>query len=125
MPSILVLGDDASTRDALVDALRALFPRARVVAMPVDAAPEAVEREGATIVLADMTAVEGVLRRRRSRAGARVVALTRAMGPDTLMKAEALGVDASLRAPVSPRQLQAVLGPMLDGAAADERNAEG
>jgi len=70
-----------------------------------------------------MTAVERVLRPRRSRAGARVVALTREMGPDTLMKAEALGVDASLRAPVSPGQLQAVLGPMLDGAA-DERNAE-
>ena len=116
MPSILVLGDDASTRNALVDALRALFPRARVVAMPVDAAPEAVEREGATtIVLADMTAVERVLRRRRSRAGARVVALTREMGPDTLMRAEALGVCASLRAPASAEHLRTVLGPMLDG----------
>jgi len=118
---ILILEDDASTRDALAETLRRLFPQARVIAARVDAGPAVGQRDGASIVLADVAAVERV--RRWSPPSARVVALTREMGPDTLMKAEALGVDASLRAPVSPGQLQAVLGPMLDGAA-DERNAE-
>ena len=46
---------------------------------------------------------------------ARTVALTHAMGPDILMRAEALGVRASLRAPASAAHLRSVLGPMLDG----------
>jgi len=42
-----------------------------------------------------------------------VVALTREMSPDTLMRAEALGVAGALRAPAGAEQLAAVLGPML------------
>ena len=44
-----------------------------------------------------------------------VVALTRAMSPDTLMRAEALGAAGALRTPAGADQLAAVLGPMLDG----------
>ena len=44
-----------------------------------------------------------------------VVALTREMSPDTLMRAEALGAAGALRTPSGADQLAAVLGPMLDG----------
>ena len=56
---------------------------------------------------------------RRLPAGARVIALTREMGPDTLLRAEALGVAASMRAPATTRGLQAVLEPMLQDGARD------
>lgn len=112
MPAILVLDDETATRDGLVEMLRRLFPLARVVAAEVDAGLEAIEREGASVVLAGLSVAERICRRGRSRA-VRVVALTHEMGPDTLMKAEAFGVFASLRAPVNAGRLQTVLGPML------------
>ena len=106
MAVILVLEDDTTTRDALTETLGRLFPRARVIATRTDAGP--------TVVLAALPVAERICREQPYLA-ARVVALTHAMGPETLMRAEALGVFASLRAPASAEHLQAVLGPMLDG----------
>ena len=114
MPVILVLADDTATRDALTDTLRRLFPRARVIATRTDAEPATVEREAATVILTTLPIVERLCRETACLA-ARTVALTHAMGPDTLMRAEALGVRASLRAPASAEHLRTVLGPMLDG----------
>jgi CheY-like chemotaxis protein len=116
VPTIAVLDDDAATRDALARVLRDLFPRARVIAARVGDAAAAAGRDAAPLVLIELAAVERV--RRRLSAGARVVALTREMGPDTLLRAEALGVAASVRAPASSRSLRAVLEPMLGRAEA-------
>jgi CheY-like chemotaxis protein len=117
VPTIVVLDDDASTRDALAGMLRDLFPRARVIGARMDdPAAGVTERDTATLVVADLAGVERV--RHRLPAGARVIALTREMGPDTLLRAETLGVAAAVRAPATPRGLRAVLEPMLcrDGA---------
>ena len=116
MPTIAVLDDDASTRDALVGMLRDLFPLARVIAARVDDAAAVGERDAGTLVLIELAAIERA--RRWLPAGARVVALTREMGPDTLLRAEALGVAASVRAPATIRSLRAVLELVLgpDGA---------
>ncbi len=113
MPVILVLEDDRVTRDALTETLRRLFPRARVIATRTDAEPATAEREGATVILATLPIAERLCE--TACLAARTVALTHAMGPDILMKAEALGVRASLRAPASAEHLRTVLGPMLDG----------
>ena len=110
MPTILILEDDASTRDALAAILGELFPRAHVIGARVDAGPGVAERD-ATLVLAELDAVERV--RRRLPAGALVIALTREMGPDTLLRAETLGVAASVRAPATTQRLRVVLEPML------------
>lgn len=112
MPVILVLDDDAATRNALVETLRRLFTGARVVATGADAAAGVVARERATVVLADLPAAERLCRE-GAPPGVHVVALTREMSPDTLMRAEALGVAGALRVPVGAEQLVAVLGPML------------
>lgn len=111
MPTIAVLDDVAATRDALAGLLRDLFPRARVIDGRVDDAAVIAERDAPMLVLTELTAVERV--RHRLSAGARVVALTREMGPATLLRAEALGVAASVRAPATPRRLRAVLEPIL------------
>ena len=115
MATITVLDDDASTRDALVGMLRDLFPRTRVIGVRVDAALGTTERDAVALVLTELAAVERI---RRLPAGARVIALTREMGPDTLLRAEGLGVAASMRAPATPQRLQVVLEPFLgrDGA---------
>jgi CheY-like chemotaxis protein len=112
MPTILVLDDDATARDGLAETLRRLFPEARVVTAGVDAGADVVERDRPSVVLADVAAVERI--RRWTPPSARVVALTRNMGPDTLLRAEALGVDASVRAPAGAAQLQTVIEPMLE-----------
>ena len=116
MPTIAVLDDDASTRDALAGMLRDLFPLVRVIAARVDDAAAVAVRDAGTLVLIELAAVERA--RRGLPAGARVVALTREMGPDTLLRAEALDVAASVRAPATTRSLRAVLELMLgpDGA---------
>jgi CheY-like chemotaxis protein len=113
MPVILVLDDDAATRNALVETLRQLFVWVRVATGPGDASPGVVAREGASVVLASMPAVERLCRN-GAPAGVPVVALTREMSPDTLMRAEALGAAGALRTPAGVEQLAAVLGPMLD-----------
>jgi len=111
MPVILVLDDDAATRNALVETLRQLFVWVRVATGPGDASPGVVAR--ASVVLASMPAVERLCRN-GAPAGVPVVALTREMSPDTLMRAEALGAAGALRTPAGAEQLAAVLGPMLD-----------
>ena len=117
MPVIFVLDDDASTRDDLAETLRRLFPRARVVPAGTDPGPELLEREGESVILlAGLPVAERICRHGASPA-MRVVALTPEMGPDTLMRAEALGVFALLRAPTTAERLQMALGPMLDGSA--------
>ena len=112
MSTILVVSDDARTREEMAETLRSLFRRARVIAIAVDGRPDVVEPDATPIVLVDVAALERV--RRWAPAKARVVALTREMGPATLLRAETLGVAASLRAPTTAGHLQAVLGPMLN-----------
>ena len=114
MPVILVLEDDSATRKALVETLRKLFPQARVASARSDAAPGVVAVERANVVLASLPAVER-LYREGAPPSVPVVALTRQMSPDTLMRAEALGAAGALRTPSGADQLAAVLGPMLDG----------
>jgi CheY-like chemotaxis protein len=113
MPVILVLEDDTTTREALVDILRRLFARARVVAARADAVAGLRESDGASVILASLSDAERLCRA-GALAGARVVALTREMSPDTLIRAEALGIAVALRAPAGAEQLAAMLGPMLD-----------
>ena len=63
-------------------------------------------------LLASFPAAERLCRNGALR-DARVVALTREMSPDTLLRAEALGIAATLRVPAGTDQLSVVLGPML------------
>jgi CheY-like chemotaxis protein len=113
MPVILVLEDDSSTRNGLVETLRSLFVGARVASGRSDAAPGIVTVERADVVLASMAAIER-LYRNGAPEGVAVVALTREMSPDTLMKAETLGATGVLRTPAGAEQVAAVLGPILD-----------
>ncbi len=115
MPVILVSDGDAATRDALVETLRRLFPRAHVVTVRGDLEPAVVGRASADLVLASLAAAERLCRA-GAPSGVPVVALTREMSPDTLLRAEALGMAGVLRAPVGAEQLAAALGPMLDPA---------
>ncbi len=129
---IVVLDEDASARDALAGMLRDMFPRARVIGARLDDAAGVAGRDAATPAVTDTTPVvtdttpvvtdttlvvtglAAVARvRPRLPAGARVIALTREMGPDTLLRAEALGVAAAMRAPATSRGLQAVVESML------------
>src|SRR5258708_18836637 len=87
VPTILILEDDASTRDALAAMLGDLFPRAHATGARVDAGPGVAERD-VTLVLTELDAVERV--RARLPAGALVLALTRVLGPATLFWADAL-----------------------------------
>ena len=84
------------------------FPRARVHR---DGRRRAVRRRRADatpIVLADVAALERV--RTLGAGEGTVVALTREMGPATLLRAETLGVAASLRPSTTAEHLQAVRG---------------
>ena len=110
MSTILVVSDDARTREEMVETLRSPSTGARDRDRRRRAV-DVVEPDSTPIVLADVAALERV--RRWAPAKARVVALTREMGPATLLRAETLGVAASLRAPTTAEHLQAVLGPML------------
>jgi len=113
MPVIVVLDDDATTRGDLAEQLGRLFPRARVIAATTDTASGVIQDE--SIVLTGLATAERIALQ-RPRLALRVVALTPEMGPDTLMKAEAAGVYATLRAPASAEGLRAVLGPLVGDA---------
>ena len=115
MPVILVSDDDAASRDALVETLRRLFPRARVLAVQGDLELDVARRERADLVLASLAAAERLCRA-GAPSGVPVVALTREMSPDTLLRAEALGMAGALRSPVGAEQLAMALSPMLDPA---------
>jgi DNA-binding NarL/FixJ family response regulator len=114
MPVLLVLVEDPAARDPLVETLRGLFPWARVVAVRVEVALPFLVGERATVVVAALSAAE-----RLSREGVPpdmpVIALTRDMSPDTLMRAEALGIAGAVRVPADAERLAAALGPMLKG----------
>src|SRR5262245_58150429 len=113
VPTIVVVDDDASERNALAGMLRDVFPPARVVGGRTDDPAGVHERDAAVLVVAELTVVERV--RHRLPVSARVLALTREMGPETLLRAEALGVAAVVRAPATTRRLRAVLESMLGG----------
>jgi len=53
--------------------------------------------------------------------GVPVVALTRDMSPDTLLRAETLGIAGAVRAPAGAEQLAAVIGPLLGAPPRDHR----
>ena len=110
MPTIVVADEEGASRDALVALLRQLFAGARVVAMR-DLEPGVLARD-ADVVLANLSVAERFCRE-SSPAGVPVVALTHEMSPDTLLRAEALGIAGALRTPVSAKVLAAALGPML------------
>ena len=112
MSVILVLDDEGATRDALAETLKHLFPRTRMVTARGDTGPAIVAREGATVVLASLPVAERLCRE-GAPPGVPVVALTREMSPDTLLRAEALGIAGALRAPAAGERLAAALGPML------------
>jgi CheY-like chemotaxis protein len=114
MPVILVLDEEDASRDALVETLRNLFPQARVLTAHGDAGREILAREDVSVVLAGLPAAESLCRA-GAPPGAPVVALTREMSPDTLLRAEALGIAGVLRAPAAAERLAAALGPMLGG----------
>jgi CheY-like chemotaxis protein len=110
MPVIFVVDDDARTRAALAAQLGRLFPRARVVAAPP--AEARLHIEDGSVVLTGLAIAERIASRPRGPA-VRVVALTPTMGPATLMRAEAAGVYATLRAPATAEGLRAVLEPIV------------
>jgi hypothetical protein len=105
VPTILVLEDDASTRDALAGMLRDLFPRAHVIGARVDAGPSVAERNAVTLVLTDLAAVERIRRQ-----WARGSSQTRDGGPDNF-EGRSPG-RRRVDAPATTRGLQAVLEPM-------------
>src|SRR5258705_13826046 len=104
VPTILILEDDASTRDALAAMLGDLFPRAHVIGARVDAGPGVAERD-VTLVLTELDAVERV--RARLPAGALGIALTPEVGPDTLFRAQAPGLAAAVGAAGTPQRVRA------------------
>src|SRR5262249_33837792 len=112
MPVILVLVDDPAARDPLVETLRRLFPCVRLVAARADVALPFIVNERATVVVAGLSAAEHVCRD-GAPLGVPVVALTRDMSPDTLLRVESLGIAGALRAPTGADQLAAVIGPFL------------
>ena len=99
--TILVVDADAARRAALARALAGLRPGARVLA-----AASWGEARG---------------RLARERPAPPVVALTDDLRPDTLMRAEAAGVVASLRTPADLRELETVLGFLDEKGFLDER----
>ena len=130
MPVILVLDDDAPARAALAEQLGRLFPHVQVLTgTPAELARvevRAASRRGAgappaearrhsedgSIVLTGLADAERIASRSRGPV-LRVVALTPEMGPATLMRAEAAGVRAMLRAPATAEGLRAVLEPIV------------
>ena len=130
MSVILVLDDDAPARAALAEQLGRLFPHVQVLTgTPAELARvevRAASRRGAgappaearrhsedgSIVLTGLADAERIASRSRGPV-LRVVALTPEMGPATLMRAEAAGVRAMLRAPATAEGLRAVLEPIV------------
>ena len=125
MPVILVLVDDAArddnlARDPLLETLRRLFPWTRVLAVRADLALPLIASEGATAVVANLSTAERLCREAVP-PGVPVVALTRDMSPDTLLRAETLGIAGAVRASAGAEQLAAVIGPLLGAPPRDHR----
>lgn len=123
MPLIMVIEDDAETRQALGEYLTTLFPDARVVmSESAETALELALRSRPDVVLLDLRlrGIDGFEFARRLRgdpraAGASIVALTGDMRPDTLLRAEEAGFVAFLRKPADMDRLETVLRPLVEG----------
>jgi CheY-like chemotaxis protein len=124
MPVILVVEDDADTRQALGEYLTTLFPGARV--MMTDSGETGLElarRTPPSVVLLDLR-LGGIggfefverLREVLPLPGTSIVALTGDMSPATLLRAEEAGFAAFLRKPADMDRLEAVLRPLLEQA---------
>lgn len=120
---ILVIEDDADTRQALGEYLTALFPDARVLMSESgENGLELAVRTRPSVVLLDLR-LRGIhgfefasrLRQHSVASAVPIVALTGDMSPDTLVKAEAAGFTAFLRKPADMDRLEMVLRPLLQG----------
>jgi CheY-like chemotaxis protein len=124
MSLILVIEDDADTRQALGEYLTAAFPGVRVVMSESgEAGLELVQRTRPSVVLLDLRlrgigGFEFAERLRGASVRVPIVALTGDMSADTLMKAEAAGFAAFLRKPTDMDRLESVLREVLDTSAA-------
>ncbi len=124
MPVILVVEDDADTRQALAEYLTVLFPGSQVVMTESgEAGLELIQRTRPSVILLDirlggMGGFEVVTRLRAQQPAFEipVVALTGDMSPETLMKAESAGFAAFLRKPADMDRLEMVLRPLLEAA---------
>ena len=115
--SVHVVHADPGARHRLLEALKARFPAARLLAADgADAALELAARTPPDAVLIDveLAARNGfaVVARLRE-AGVAIVGLTADMAPDTLIQAEMAGVAAFLRTPVDVDRLDLVQ-PLLE-----------
>lgn len=124
MAAILVIEDDADTRQALAEYLTILFPDLRVLMTESgEAGLELVQRTRPSVVLLDLR-LKGMggfefverLKRLDPTLAVPVVALTGDMRPDTLMKAEEAGFAAFLRKPADMDRLESVLRPFVETA---------
>jgi CheY-like chemotaxis protein len=122
LTSILVVEDDADTRQALGEYLGTLFPESRLLMTESgESALELIQRTRPSVVILDLrlqgiTGFEFAERARRlpSAMAVPIVALTGDMSPDTLMRAEAAGFFAFLRKPADLDRLETVLRPLLE-----------
>jgi CheY-like chemotaxis protein len=123
MQSILIVEDDADTRQALGEYLATLFPEARVLMTESgETGLELARRTLPSVVLLDLR-LKGMggfdfverLRLLPVATGVPIVALTGDLSPDTLLKAEAAGFAAFLRKPADMDRLEAVLRPLFEG----------
>ena len=120
--SVLVVEDDADTRQALGEYLATLFPDSRVLMTESgEAALELIRRTCPSVVLLDLRlrGITGFEFAERARGlptatAVPIVALTGDMSPDTLMRAEAAGFIAFLRKPADLDRLETVLRPLLE-----------
>jgi CheY-like chemotaxis protein len=120
--SILLVEGDAETRRILGDQLAELFPEARVLMTESgETGLELARRTWPSVVLLDL-ALRGMgpfqftarLRRLASGAAVPIVGLAGDAVPDTLLQAEAAGLDGCLRKPVEGGHLTTVLRPLLE-----------
>lgn len=124
MPVILVVEDDADTRQALAEYLTVLFPSSQVVMTESgEAGLELIQRTRPSVIVLDirlggMGGFELVTRLRALEPAWEIpiVALTGDMSPETLMRAEAAGFAAFLRKPADMDRLEMVLRPLLEAA---------
>jgi CheY-like chemotaxis protein len=121
---ILVVEDDADSRQAIGEYLSILFPTARVVMSESgENALALAQRIAPRVVLLDlrlggMHGFEFAARLRRHDQGRNtaIVALTGDTSTDTLLRAEEAGFAAFLRKPADLDRLEAVLRPLLESA---------
>lgn len=125
VPVILVVEDDGDTRRAVGEYLATLFPGARVLMTESgETGLELARRTPPTVVVLDLRLrglggfdFAGRLREDVRLAAVPIVALTGDRRPETLRRAETAGFTAFLSKPADFDRLEAVLRPLLAGAA--------